>query len=93
MCNCGNSTPTFSFEEKALPTTKGILPITSISYGEHTPHVEADMQEERLSICKSCEFYTKLLNKDRCKHGNGSFLKAKTSLRDQTCPHPDGRKW
>jgi hypothetical protein len=94
MCNCGNTTPSFSFEpQQAVPTTKGITSITSIDYGNHTPHVNSELQDNRLAICKSCELYTKLLNKDRCSHGNGSFLKAKTSLSDQHCPHPEGRKW
>jgi len=93
-CNC-NEYETFSFGStaSASPVASGIMPITSISHGTHNPFVSTELQEERLKICKECSFHTSMLNKDRCTVGEGSFLKARTSLKDQNCPHPEGSKW
>ena len=92
-CGCEN-TESFSFGSPgATPSSSGIIQLKSIDYGNHVPYLDQDLQEERLNICRGCEKYTKLLNKDRCTVGNGAFLKAKVSLKDQQCPHPNGSKW
>jgi hypothetical protein len=91
---CGCEGQTFKIKAPVIEQSgNGIQRIASINYSEHTPHTDSETQEHRLEICRSCEFYTKILNKDRCSYGDGSFLRAKVSLIDQTCPHPEGAKW
>jgi hypothetical protein len=43
----------------------------------------SDLQKERLNVCKTCEhFFPPTFSGRKC----GCFLKAKTLLKDQTCP-------
>jgi hypothetical protein len=58
----------------------------------YNPFVAKEEAERRLEICRNCELHTTTLNKLRCKIC-GCFLGAKTLLKDQYCPHPDGKKW
>jgi hypothetical protein len=49
----------------------------------------AAMRNKRMAICLMCEHKSTLGTCGIC----GCVLKAKTSVRNQTCPHPDGPKW
>jgi hypothetical protein len=93
-CNCKNDNQklTFANVKQVIKEKLGIIQNESIEHNILKPYASDDIQEERLSICKTCEFYTSILNKDRCTISN-SFLKAKVSLIDQYCPHPEEKKW
>jgi hypothetical protein len=90
-CNC-KSDISFSPLEAGKSLAKAVVSgIKSMSSGE-VILVDEAIQKERMSICTSCDFHVVTLKKSRCRVC-GCFLKLKTSLRDQECPHPDGPKW
>ena len=89
-CNCNNSEPfTFKTKETELNYSSGIY---SINAGEsiHTPIADELKIKQRLTICESCEKKQIIMEKDRCVAGTPMFIKAKTSLQDESCPL---KKW
>jgi hypothetical protein len=59
---------------------------------DYDPLVSEEIQQKRLEACRACDKHTVTMGKLRCTVC-GCFLQAKTSLKDQVCPHPDGPKW
>jgi hypothetical protein len=91
-CNCENE-KNFSFKEALKSVTKAANSgVKTILHTNYEPLVSKKISKERMEICKQCEYHTLLLKKSRCSIC-GCFLTAKTSLREQSCPHPDGSKW
>ena len=60
--------------------------ITLYDNSIYEPLVSEDEQLKRLEICKACEYYAIIMGKEKCTAGRPTFLRAKISLRDQTCP-------
>lgn len=91
-CNCEKN-QNFSFRE-ALKSTSRVAnsAVKTFTLKDYQPLVSKEISQQRMIICKNCEYYTTLLKKSRCSIC-GCFLKAKTSLKDQRCPHPEGPKW
>jgi hypothetical protein len=48
-----------------------------------SPRSKAELKEERLNICRGCEFFNSRLEK--CKKC-GCFMKLKVSLKNAKCP-------
>jgi hypothetical protein len=90
---CCNNKETFSFRE-ALKSSSGVASsaVKAFTLKDYNPLASKEITSKRLEICKSCEFHALLLKKSRCTIC-GCFLKAKASLIDQSCPHPEGSKW
>lgn len=53
---------------------------------------EKEEKKRRMEICLECEMVENFLGKKRCKVCL-CFIDPKTSLVDQTCPHPKNDKW
>jgi hypothetical protein len=49
----------------------------------------AAMRSKRIAVCSMCDMKSDLGTCKMC----GCVLKAKASVKTQTCPHPDGDKW
>lgn len=92
-CNCKDDEQPFSLHKAVTSFTSAVKSIvkTVVNPG-FDPFVDEVTKAQRLEICKSCEHYTSSLNKPRCKIC-GCFLNYKTSLKEQSCPHPEGEKW
>ena len=54
--------------------------------------VEEAVKNKRIEVCNSCEELGEFFGKQQCKICK-CFIKAKASLSDQDCPHPQGSKW
>ena len=91
-CNC-NKSDSFSFkQDETSIISSGILSIEKKSDSIYEPLVSDDEQLKRLEICKACEYYAIIMGKEKCTTGRPTFLRAKISLRDQTCPSEE-KKW
>ena len=92
-CNCNEKKGNFSAKASVISTSRIVTSaVKSFVLENYDPMVSEEIREQRLKICENCENYTLTLNKPRCSIC-GCFLRAKTSLRDQACPHPEGPKW
>lgn len=93
-CNCDkHKGGNFSIVEAAKSISRAVSSaVKTVSNGNYNPLVSEETKRKRLDICTNCEMHTYFLNKLRCTVC-GCFLQAKTSLKDQVCPHPDGPKW
>lgn len=92
-CNCKDDEQLFSLQKAVNSVTSAVKSIVKAAVvKDYTPFVDEATKTSRLEICKSCEHCMTTLKKPMCKVC-GCFLNYKTSLRDQSCPHPDGEKW
>ena len=89
-CNC-NKSETFSFNDEIV-ISSGIVSIEKKIDTIFSPTLDKEEQDKRLNICKACEFYKIVMNKEKCTCGTSVFLRAKISLTDQFCPDKI-RKW
>lgn len=90
-CNCeGNNFSLVEFAKSAGRVVKTGLKMAFVL--DYDPLVSKEIQEKRLELCRNCDKHTVTLEKLRCTVCT-CFLQAKTSLKDQECPHPDGPKW
>ena len=94
-CNCNNSESfTFNSDNNDIKIiSSGIHSIRVENDIVHTPLVIAEIQNERLELCRTCSFCKIVLNKEKCTYGTGGFLRAKTSLTDQQCPNTENKLW
>ena len=91
-CDCEKDNY-FSLAEATKSISKVVTSaVKVVTIENYNPFVPKSESERRLEICRNCELHTMTLNKLRCKIC-GCFLGAKTTLKDQSCPHPDGPKW
>lgn len=54
--------------------------------------VDPQTKKTRLDACRKCEMLETFFNKERCKVCL-CFIEPKSSLVDQSCPHPEIDKW
>jgi hypothetical protein len=91
-CNC-NEKKGFSLVEAATSIGSVVTSaVKTFTLKDYNPMTSPEVQAMRLNLCQECDYHTTVLNKSRCSIC-GCFLKAKTSLKDQSCPHPEGPKW
>lgn len=87
MCNCNKSySPLQNLVNATGDVIKGFVD------NKFDPYVTSDIKQKRLNICKDCDKLTSFLGKDQCSICY-CFIEPKTSLINQSCPHPDGPKW
>lgn len=93
-CNCSKS-ETFTFNDENINVTisSGIHSIRKDDKSIHVPIVSEDEQLRRLDICRTCKYYSFIIGKEKCNFGHAIFLKAKTSLVDQSCPDTQNNNW
>jgi len=83
---------------KKTPFTKHSIVKAGVSVIKHftDPTYNAFCTEEekndRVKVCETCENIEEFYDRPRCKVCL-CFINAKASLKDQTCPHPNGDKW
>ena len=87
-CNNDNKpmTTTYSLMKAGSSIIKHYLNPTYNAYASE------ETKNERILVCKDCELLTSFMGKQQCKACK-CFIELKTSLVDQTCPHPKGNKW
>ena len=95
-CNCENDKRKrndFSIAKAISSGSTAIMSaVKAFSLKDYNPMASKEVADDRMRICRECDNHILTLGKSRCNIC-GCFLKAKTSLKDQSCPHPEGPKW
>jgi len=90
-CNCNKGS--FSVIEAVKSASSAVVSsVKTFALKDYNPLANDEAKAARLQICKLCDYHHTVLKKSRCKIC-GCFLEAKASLKDQSCPHPEGAKW
>lgn len=92
-CNCGDegTRNKKTFVQKSI-VKAGISIIKHFTNQEYDAFVTPEQKAARLAACENCELLRKKWGANRCGICK-CFVEAKSSLKDQTCPHPKGSKW